>query len=182
MEPSTKSFSRRRVIRKGLRLRPKSGIRQNVRKKWTATTWPQDNTISLTHSTRASLRATSMMTRTINAAQRSVYQTFTLPSTVSCSQPSDTYEYAADATTVLRHSHTDYNLTSTYISATRRIIGLPSAQYLYEGSSTLMSKIDYQYDSGGQFLADQGRPPITTRPATAAASCRARQPLRYSSV
>src|SRR5205085_12041988 len=71
------------------------------------------------------------------------YQTFALPSSASCSLPSDTREYAADGTTVLRKTHTDYNLTATYINATRRLIGLPSAQYLYEGDgATLLSKVD----------------------------------------
>src|SRR5205823_2669888 len=85
------------------------------------------------------------------------------PSSASCSLPSDTREYAADGTTVLRKTHTDYNLTATYINATRRLIGLPSAQYLYEGDgATLLSKVDYQYD-----IADA--PPIYYLTPTASA-------------
>ena len=54
--------------------------------------------------------------------------------------PSDVYEYDANATTVLRRIHTDYNLSAVYTD--RRIIGLPSAQFLYDGSDNLFSKVD----------------------------------------
>jgi len=45
---------------------------------------------------------------------------------------------------VLRRTHTDYNLSAVYTS--RRIIGLPSASYLYDGANTLFSKVTYEYD------------------------------------
>ncbi len=86
------------------------------------------------------------------------YQTFSLPSTASCSLRSDTYQYAADASTVLKRSHTDYNLSSTYLNL--HIVGLPSAQYLCDGAqgatpcndnsgTSLVSKATIQYDESG---------------------------------
>lgn len=60
--------------------------------------------------------------------------------------PADVYEYDPDQTTLLRRTHTDYNLNTTYTS--RRIIGLPSAQMLYDGANTLMSRMTYAYDEG----------------------------------
>lgn len=63
--------------------------------------------------------------------------------------PSDTYEYDADAITVMRRIHIDYNLDAVYTS--RHIIGLVRAQYLYgidqtDGREKLVSKIDRRYD------------------------------------
>jgi YD repeat-containing protein len=75
------------------------------------------------------------------------YTAFTLPSGASCSLPSDAYQYAADAATVLRRSHTDYNLSSTYLD--RRIIGLAASQTLFDGANNLMARTDLQYDEAG---------------------------------
>lgn len=69
---------------------------------------------------------------------------------------SDVYEYDANATTVLRQTHTDYNLSSTYTR--RRIIGLPSASFLYDGSSTLFSKVEYLYDESGYLQTTSATP------------------------
>jgi hypothetical protein len=69
-------------------------------------------------------------------------------------------EYDSNQTTptVLRKTATDYNLSadyitpttdnlsSNYITAARRIIGLPSQKRVYEGESTLMSKVEFKYD------------------------------------
>lgn len=70
--------------------------------------------------------------------------------------PTETKEYAADASTVLRKNQTDYNLASGYTD--RRIIGLPSQQRLYDGTPALMSKVDLIYDDSGEFLVQQGSP------------------------
>lgn len=66
--------------------------------------------------------------------------------------PSDVREYAANGTTVLRRTHTDYNLSSTYIvSGTRRIVGLATARFLYEGENgALASRVEYAYDLSAQ--------------------------------
>ena len=72
------------------------------------------------------------------------YTTFTLPSGALCSLPADVYEYAADAGTVLRRTHTDYNYDSAYMN--RRIIGLPWITWVYDGSGALASKMWFEYD------------------------------------
>src|SRR5262249_28264263 len=70
---------------------------------------------------------------------------------------SDAYEYDADGTTVQRRTHTDYNLSAVYTD--RRIIGLPSAEYLYDGNNMLFSKVTYEYDQNpNPYLQHQGPP------------------------
>jgi len=107
-----------------------------VRKKWTTLQWTQDNT-------GVSYQLNPRVTETIinddaNNKRRTMisYTDFGLPFDVS--------EYDADTTTLLRRTHTDYNLSAVYTS--RRIIGLPSAKYLYDGNNTLFSKVTYEYD------------------------------------
>jgi YD repeat-containing protein len=66
--------------------------------------------------------------------------------------PSEVKEYAADAQTVLRRTRTDYYTTPAYLD--NHILGLVKTQAVYDGSDTLFSKIDYQYDEGGVYLVD----------------------------
>jgi len=93
-----------------------------------------------------------------HARTRVDYATFNLSDGTSCRYPQDAFEYQADATTVLRRTHTDYNLASTYTNL--RIIGLPSAKYLCDGAqgevpcndssgASLFSKVAFQYDESG---------------------------------
>ncbi|MEK7831946.1 MAG: hypothetical protein AAB401_12710, partial [Acidobacteriota bacterium] len=70
--------------------------------------------------------------------------------------PLDVTEYDSNATSVLRRTHTDYNLTSTYTN--RRIIGLPSASFLYDGGNALYSKVEYLYDESGYLEATSATP------------------------
>jgi hypothetical protein len=56
-------------------------------------------------------------------------------------------EYAADAVTVLRRTHTDFVPDTVY--SDRHIIGLPSGVTVYDGGSTVFSKVKYLYDEGG---------------------------------
>lgn len=92
-----------------------------------------------------------------NRRTRIDYQQFTLPSGSKFYLPSDVTEYAANATTELRKSHTDY---LNYLD--RHILGLPSVQTLTDGAATLFAKVDYQYDSVGTaqdpFLRNDGEP------------------------
>ncbi len=87
-----------------------------------------------------------------NRARTSVtHQTANFADGTSCRLPQDVSEYQANATTVLRRTHTDYNLAATYTD--RRIIGLVSEQRLYEvdpntQTETLMSKVGFAYDEG----------------------------------
>jgi YD repeat-containing protein len=130
-----------------------------VRKKWTTTTWTQDNT-TLTYILNPRPSETNVYDDASNRRRTTVsYQTFLLPSGVTSALPNEVKEYAANATTVLRQTHTDYDVSSNYISTTRRIIGLPTAQYLYEGAgTTLLSKVDYQYDNGSYLFNTPGTP------------------------
>jgi YD repeat-containing protein len=123
----------------------------DVSKKTTITTWTQDDpTLSYILNPRPT--RIDINDDQNNSRHSAIsYQTFALPSGVtsgvSCALPSDTTEYAANGTTVLRQTHTTYRTDSTYINSSRRIIGLPDTQFLYEGAgATLLSKVDYQYD------------------------------------
>lgn len=78
------------------------------------------------------------------------------PASTDFNLVADVYEYDANATTVLRRTHTDYNQASTYIN--RRIIGLPTASFLYDGANTLFSKAEYFYDESG-FLQNTSATP-----------------------
>ena len=127
-----------------------------VRKKWTTLQWTQDNT-GVAYRLNPRVTETNVYDEEGNRRRRTMsYTSFGLPS--------DVYEYDANATTVLRHTHTDYNLSAIYTS--RRIIGLPSAQFLYDGANNLFSKVIIEYDLGRnpylRFI--RARPCGTTRP------------------
>src|SRR6266404_8564535 len=79
--------------------------------------------------------------------------------------PVDTYEYEADATTVLRRTHIVYNMDTTYTNL--RIIGLPAAKYVCDGAegevpcndqsgSSLVAKVSLDYDQVS--LQNDGEP------------------------
>ena len=66
---------------------------------------------------------------------------------ISFALPLEVTKYAADATTALRTTRTEYNLSSQYLG--EHIVGLPSYEYVYEGTSssgTLRSKVGFVYD------------------------------------
>jgi len=87
------------------------------------TQWTQDNT-NLNYQTNPRVTETNILDSAGNHSRTTVgYNTFTLPGGTSCSVPADVYEYEANATTVARRSHTDYNLDANYLNA--RLIGLP---------------------------------------------------------
>jgi YD repeat-containing protein len=80
------------------------------------------------------------------------YQIVDLGNGMSCRLPSNLYEYQANANTVLRRTHTDYNLDAAYIS--RRILGLVSEKAVYETNpqtlaETLVSRVGFAYDEAG---------------------------------
>jgi YD repeat-containing protein len=118
-----------------------------VPQKWTTTSYTQDNS-GVSYQMNPRVTETNVYDAAGNRNRSTVsYQTFSLPSGASCSLPSDTYQYWGDAATVLRRSHIDYNLSSTYLNL--RIVGLPSSQFLYDGSNNLMTRTDIQYDESG---------------------------------
>jgi YD repeat-containing protein len=58
--------------------------------------------------------------------------------------PVNVREYASDGATVLRRTETSYRSDAAYLD--RRIIGLPAMQQIFEGESTLVSKVESAYD------------------------------------
>jgi RHS repeat-associated protein len=139
----------------------------NVKQRWVATAYTQDDT-SLTYSVNARPIDINIYDAGNNRRRTIIgYNTFTLWSNASCSLPSDVYEYAADASTVFRKTHTDYVLDTNYIWD-KHVIGLPSAQYLCNGvggaqpcsntagSAALLSKTTYDYDWSGEYFQAAG--------------------------
>ncbi|HUS12459.1 MAG TPA: PKD domain-containing protein, partial [Pyrinomonadaceae bacterium] len=122
-----------------------------IKQKWTTNDWIQDDT-GVTYQTNPRVIETNVFDASGNRRRTTVsYAPFTLPSGASCPLPSDTREYAADATTALRHMHVDYrmdpNLDAIYVD--RHILGLIKEQTMYEvsgGTETLMSRVGFAYD------------------------------------
>ncbi|MEK7829576.1 MAG: hypothetical protein AAB401_00740, partial [Acidobacteriota bacterium] len=105
--------------------------------KKTETTWDQDVYSSYQNNPRA------IESKVIDVANGNLTRR-TVIDYVGYNLPADVYEYDYNQTTLLRRSHTDY---ISYTS--QRIIGLPSAQMLYDGSNALQSKVTYSYDDAG---------------------------------
>ena len=123
-----------------------------VRQKWTTTSWTQDNT-AVGYEMNPRVTETNVYDASGNRRRTAI----SYYPTTWFSLPSDVYEYAADATTVLRRRHTNYNLSSTYTD--RRIIGLPSGKYMFDGSDNLYQFDVFEYDYGGGFLIDTPQTP-----------------------
>ncbi len=128
-------------------------VLSNGLKKWTVLTWTQDNT-NLAY--QLNPRVTESNVYDSEGKRRRTKVDYT-----SFGLPSDVYEYAADAATVLRRMHMDYNLNTAYTS--RRIIGLVSEKFIYgrdplDNTEKLYSRVKYTYDEGGAYLVDQGVP------------------------
>lgn len=131
-----------------------------MRRKWTATNWVSDsaNKPLYPRVTETNIYDDADGNGTADHRRRATisYTTFTkttaqstMPYTVHL--PSQSTEYAADATTVYRTSQTDYVDDMNYW--TRWIVGLSSAQRLYEGTNTtgvLQAQTTHSYDD---FLA-----------------------------
>jgi YD repeat-containing protein len=121
-------------------------------KRQAMTSWTQDNE-SLSYPLNPRVLETNIYDPAGNHKRTGItYQSASFGDGTSCHLPQDVIEYQADATTVLRRSHTDYNLSPTYTSS--RIIGLPGERTLYEvdpntQTETLMSKVGFQYDESG---------------------------------
>jgi len=116
-----------------------------IKQKWTSTVWTQDN-IYAGYQINPRPTETNIYDASGNRHRTVIgyNNPFPLPEGVTCTLPSDVIEYEADATTVLRRTHTDYNTNSVYLN--RHIIGLPSGRYLYNINDTLQSKTLYDYD------------------------------------
>jgi hypothetical protein len=94
------------------------------------TTWTQDNT-GVSYPLNPRVSETNIFDPAGNRARTQItYQQFTFTNGTSCHLPRDVYEYAANATTILRSTRTDYNMSATYTD--RRILGLVSENRLYQ--------------------------------------------------
>jgi YD repeat-containing protein len=128
-----------------------------ARKKWTTTAWTQDNT-SVSYETNPRVTETNVYdagNRRRTTIDYGQYAQWGLPYIVS--------EYAADGTTEIRRTFTDYNLSQAYLD--RRIIGLVSGVHLTNVSS-FQGKVTYEYDDP-QRLAPLPTATPTGTPATA---------------
>jgi YD repeat-containing protein len=115
------------------------------------TTWTQDNT-AVSYLLNPRVTETNIYDPAGNRARvQMTYQQFTFTNGTSCQLPIDTYEYAADATTKLRSTRTDYNTSTSYTD--RRILGLVSERRLYAGDvnngGALKVKVGFNYDESG---------------------------------
>jgi RHS repeat-associated protein len=119
-----------------------------VKKKWTTTSYTQDDE-SLTYQKNPRVTETNVYDEAGN--RRRV--TISYYSSTSFNLPSDVYEYAADGSTLLRRTHTDYTLDSVYTD--RRIIGLIFGQYVYDGAGTLKTKETFRYDWTDPWIVSQ---------------------------
>jgi YD repeat-containing protein len=125
-----------------------------TRQRSAATAWTQDDT-NVAYSLNPRVTETNIYdfnaSEVVQNRKRTsmTYQSVSFANGTTCRLPQDVYEYQANATTVLRRTHTDYNLAATYTDL--RIIGLVSEKRLYEIDpntqvETLMSRIGYTYD------------------------------------
>ena len=124
------------------------------RQKWTTTAWTQDNT-SVGYEVNPRVTETNVYDPSPSGNRRrrtaiEYHAAFGLVSGI--------LEYAADAATVLRRTHFDYKNDAVYVD--RRIIGLLFRHTVYDGSSNLMSKSEYNYDweSAGDMFQDTPAP------------------------
>jgi YD repeat-containing protein len=114
------------------------------------TTWTQDTATSTNYEVNPRITETNTYDPSGKRVRVVIgYQTVTIGDGTTCKLPQDISEYQADASTVLRRTHTTYKLTTPYIS--RRIIGLPLEKSLYEVdpntlTETPMSKVEFYYD------------------------------------
>lgn len=139
---------------RGLTTRSEVWLGGNLQK-WTTTSWTQDNT-SVGYE-----RNPRVIETTVNAGanhRRTVidygpYAAWGLPYWVK--------EFAADTTTEIRHTFTDYNLSQAYLD--KRIIGLVSQVHL-KNATDYESKVTYSYDDPARL---QAVPSAATRHDTA---------------
>jgi RHS repeat-associated protein len=125
-----------------------------VKKKWTTITWTQDDT-NLNYQKNPRLTETNIYDAEGNRRRVTTsygpYAAYSLPYQV--------IEYAADGTTMLRRTYTDYNLDSSYTS--RRIIGLVSAIHVVDhATESYVAKTTFDYDWSNEYWE------ATPQPAT----------------
>jgi RHS repeat-associated protein len=117
-----------------------------VLKKWTTIAWTQSET-GLGY--QKNPRVTETNIYDVEGNRRRV--TIDYGPYAAYSLPYQVIEYAANGTTILRRTYTDYNLSGSYTS--RRIIGLVSAIHVVDhATESYVSKTTFDYDWGGEYL------------------------------
>lgn len=113
------------------------------------TTWTQDNE-GVSYPLNPRITETNIYDPALNRARvQMTYQQTTFANGTNCWLPRDVNEYAADGTTILRSTRTDYHTSTAYTD--RRILGLVSERSIYEGNvnngGVLKSKVGFFYDN-----------------------------------
>lgn len=140
---SYKEFFATTGWQKGLTTSTETTSADGVKRRWATITWTQDNE-TLTYPVNPRVKESVVQDEGSTRSTKIEYDLYNLPK--------DIREYDGSGTTAtqLRHTFIDYNLSSTYINSTRRIIGLVSLRQVYEvngATETLISKEDYFYDT-----------------------------------
>jgi hypothetical protein len=122
------------------------------------TTWTQDNT-SVSYLLNPRVTETNTYDPAGNRARvQTTYQQATYANGTNCWLPRDVLEYAANASTILRSTRTDYHTGAAY--SDRRILGLVTETRLYEADvnngGTLKSRVGYFYDNENSASSIQG--------------------------
>ena len=116
-----------------------------AKKKWTTFAWTQDDT-GLSYQKNPRITETNVYDEAANRRRKVIdygpYAPYSLPYWVK--------EYAADGVTEIRHTFTDYNLSSFYVD--RRIIGLVSQVHV-KNATSYEAKIAFDYDDPARLQA-----------------------------
>jgi hypothetical protein len=126
-------------------------------KRWVSTAWTQDNT-SVSYPLSPRLSETNIYDPSNRKRTTFGYYTYTLPNGGACSVPTDEYDYAANASTIYRHTQKGWMLDTAY--TTRGFIGLLHQVDVYDGSSALVARTTYWYDYGGECMSATATPVV----------------------
>lgn len=121
-----------------------------VKKKWTTTAWTQDDT-GLSY--RKNPRVIEMNVYDAEGNRRRT--TIEYGQYAQYGLPYGVREYAADGTTEIRQTWTDYNLSPAYVN--RRIIGLVSFVHI-SNVAQWQTKFSYDYDDPARLSATSATP------------------------
>lgn len=115
--------------------------------KWTTTNWSHDGTSNASFPTNPRATETNVYDAAGNRRRTTVdyYPAFGLPNLVT--------EYGSDGSTPIRFTVHGYKNDDAYLS--RRIIGLPYVDYVFNGSWQLASKTTYEYDWRNGYMTQQ---------------------------
>jgi YD repeat-containing protein len=122
------------------------------KKKWTTLTWASDDaTRPLRPRVTQALVSDDADGNGTPERQRRTTTEYTTLLATNVKLPAQVREYDADTTTLLRRTQTTYVEDANYTS--RRLLGLPSTQSLYNGGGALMAQTGYVYDTAAELQA-----------------------------